>query len=214
MMSQFGNALQASYDRVADEYTRRFANEFDEKPLERELLRRFALDVRKRGPVCDLGCGPGQVARFLKDLDVDVFGLDLSQKLVDSARKLSPEIEFRQGDMRSLCDDDESWAGIAALYSIIHIPREQMMDTLRELRRVMQPGAPLLLSFHIGQEVLHVDELWGEQVSLEFAFFQPTEMRGYLSTAGFEIEDTIERDPYKDIEYQSRRAYVFARRLQ
>jgi SAM-dependent methyltransferase len=211
-MSQRNEALQASYDRIADEYTRRFANEFDQKPLERDLLRRFALDVKERGPVCDLGCGPGQAARFLDDLGVDVFGLDLSPELVERARKLSPDIEFRQGDMRSLCDQDASWGGIVALYSIIHVPREQATEALRELFRVLCPGASLLLSFHIGQDVLHVDELWGEGVSLDCTFFQPAEMEDYLRAAGFLVEDTIEREPYAEIEYQSRRAYIFARR--
>lgn len=213
-MSQLNEVVQASYDRIADEYARRFASEFDEKPLERDLLRRFALDVKDRGPVCDLGCGPGQAARFLDNLGVDVFGLDLSPELVERARTLSPDIEFRQGDLCSLCDDDESWGGIVALYSIIHIPREEVTDALRELFRVLRPGAPLLLSFHIGQEILHLDELWGEEVSLDFIFFEPVEMRDYLSAAGFLVEDTVEREPYKDIEYQSRRAYIFARRPQ
>jgi len=204
--------LQASYDRVADEYTRRFANEFDQKPLERELLERFARDLGAEGRVCDLGCGPGQVARFLDHLGVDAFGVDLSGELVKRAEKLSPRIEFRQGDMRSLIDADESWAGIVAFYSIIHIPREETTATLRELYRVLRPGGLLLLSFHIGQDVLHLDELWGEPVQMDITFFLPEEMEDFLALAGFEIEETIKREPYKDIEYQSRRAYIFARR--
>src|SRR4051794_37876468 len=30
--------------------------------------------------------------------------------------------------------------------------------------------------------------------------------------AGFEIEEIIEREPYPDVEHQSRRSYIFARR--
>ncbi len=37
-------------------------------------------------------------------------------------------------------------------------------------------------------------------------------MKTYLKEAGFEPEEAIERDPYPEIEYQSRRAYVFARK--
>ena len=37
-------------------------------------------------------------------------------------------------------------------------------------------------------------------------------MDAYLTTAGFEVEETIERDPYPDVEHQSRRAYIFARK--
>jgi len=205
---------QADYDRVAGEYARRFANEFDQKPLERELLARFAKEVDQHHPVCDLGCGPGQVARYLHNLGVDVFGIDLSMELVRCARELSAHIEFRQGDMRALDAEDGSWGGIAAFYSIIHISREGVTDTLRELLRVLCAGAPLLLSFHIGADSLHLDELWGEEVSVDMIFFQPAEMREYLSEAGFIVEDIIEREPYPDIEYQRRRAYIFARKPQ
>jgi len=37
-------------------------------------------------------------------------------------------------------------------------------------------------------------------------------MTSYLEAANFEIEEIIERDPYPDVEHQSRRAYIFARR--
>jgi len=211
-MTRVNETLQASYDRVADEYTKRFANEFDEKPLECQLLRRFAKDLGVDGRVCDLGCGPGQVARFLDHLGLDVFGVDLSGELVKRAGQLSPRIEFRQGDMRSLTAADGSWAGIVAFYSIIHIPREETTTALRELFRVLRPGGLLLLSFHIGQDILHLDELWGEPVQMDLTFFLPEEMEDFLGLAGFAIEETIRREPYKDIEYQSRRAYIFARK--
>ncbi|MND02351.1 hypothetical protein D3C83_216990 [compost metagenome] len=59
----------------------------------------------------------------------------------------------------------------------------------------------------------HVDELLGKEVSLDFFFFETGEVKDYLRTAGFELEEVIERDPYSEaVEYQSRRAYIFARK--
>ena len=69
---------QVSYDRVADEYVRRIADELRHKPLDRELLERFAASVRDAGPVCDMGCGPGHVAHYLYELGVQVCGIDSS----------------------------------------------------------------------------------------------------------------------------------------
>jgi 2-polyprenyl-3-methyl-5-hydroxy-6-metoxy-1,4-benzoquinol methylase len=54
-------------DRLADEYARRIFNELQHKPLDRELLDRFAARIVGRGEVCDMGCGPGQIARYLRD---------------------------------------------------------------------------------------------------------------------------------------------------
>jgi hypothetical protein len=59
--------------------------------------------------------------------------------------------------------------------------------------------------------VLHLDELWGAPVSLDFVFFEPDEMAGLLRGAGFEVTELVQRDPYPEVEVQTRRAYVFAR---
>ena len=145
MNQQKTTDLQTSYDRVAGQYVERIFDELAHKPLDRALLDRFAADVKELGPACDLGCGPGQVARYLHSRGVNVTGIDLSPGMVEQARQLNPGIEFRQGNMLSLNFDDESLGGIAAFYSIIHIPREEVTDVLRELKRVLRPGGRLSL---------------------------------------------------------------------
>jgi SAM-dependent methyltransferase len=205
-------AYQTSYDLVADEYARRIFDELQHKPLDRELLDRFAASVRDVGPACDMGCGPGHVARYLFEQGVPICGIDLSTAMVEQARRLTPTVEFRQGDMSALEIADGSYAGIAEFYSIIHIPRTELPGTLAELRRVLRPGGILLLAFHIGDDSLHLDEWWDQKVNVDFFFFRSEEMAGSLREAGFEIEEIIEREPYPDVEHQSRRSYIFARR--
>lgn len=62
-------------------------------------------------------------------------------------------------------------------------------------------------------EIVHLDEWWGKQVSLDFIFFERAEMEAYLRIAGFEIEDILERPPYPEgVEVQTRRVYIFARK--
>ena len=205
--------VSRSYDQVAEEYVRHIADELDHKPLDRELLDRFATRFEPGDLVCDIGCGPGHVARYLHDRGLEVTGIDLSPGMIEQARRLNPGIEFNVGDMLSLDVEDGAWAGIVAFYSIIHIPRSDVVRALRELHRTLRPGGLLLMSFHIGDEILHLDELWNQPVSLDFIFFQPGEMKELLITAGFEIEEVVEREPYPEVEYQSRRAYIFARKI-
>jgi hypothetical protein len=70
----------------------------------------------------------------------------------------------------------------------------------------------LLLAFHIGDDTIHLDEWWGQKVCVDFFFFRSDEVSSYLRAARFEIEEIIERERYPDVEHQSRRAYIFARR--
>jgi SAM-dependent methyltransferase len=206
------NDLERSYDLVTQEYVRRFSDELDYKPFDCDLLDHFASLVRMQGPVCDLGCGPGHVARYLHDKNVDAFGLDLSPAMVMAARHLNPMLNYLQGDMSALDAEDESWAGIVAFYSLIHIPRDRMLTVLTELKRVLQPKGYLLISFHIGDEDLHLDELWDQPVNMDFFFFSLDEMRGYLEQAGFEIEGAHLRPPYAEVEYPSQRGYILSRK--
>jgi SAM-dependent methyltransferase len=166
-----------------------------------------------RGEVCDMGCGPGQVARYLRDVGITVFGLDLSPRMVEQAQHFNPDISFREGNMTSLDLPDGALAGIAAFYAIVNIPRESLPSIFREMQRVLQPGGLLLLAFHLGDEILHVEELWGRPVSMDFFLFQAPAIRHEVEAEGFEVEGIIERGPYApDVEHQTRRAYIFARK--
>jgi SAM-dependent methyltransferase len=206
------NSVRESYDRLAEEYARRIFHELQHKPLDRELLDRFAAEVKGRGEICDMGCGPGQVGRHPRDVGATAFGLDLSPGMLEQARRLNPGILFREGNMMALDLHDETLAGIAAFYAIVNIRKESLASVFREMARILQPGGLLLLGFHRGGEALHENELWGQPISIDFFLFQPPEIRRYLESAGLVIEETIERDPYPEVEYPSRRAYIFARK--
>jgi SAM-dependent methyltransferase len=204
--------IRASYDRVAAEYAAHLADELDHKPLDRALLLRFAELVAGRGDVCDLGCGPGHVARFLHDAGVPISGIDLSPGMVEQARRLNPTLAFRVGDMLALDLPDGALAGIVAFYAIVNLAPYDVRRALAEMHRVLAPGGVLLLAFHAGDEVLRPAELWGQPISMPFHLFPPASIVRDVESAGFTVVDVVERDPYPDVEYPSRRCYIFARR--
>lgn len=204
--------IRENYDRIADEYARNVSDELRHKPFDRDLLTRFATEVAGHGEVCDMGCGPGHIARHLRDAGATVFGLDFSPEILKQARQLNPDITFREGNMLALNLPDQSLAGIAAFYAIVNFPEASLPQIFREMARVLKPSGPLLLAFHVGTEVVTPKELWGRQVSLDFYFFPPSHVRKHLEDAGLIVEEIVERDPYPDVEYQSRRAYIFARK--
>lgn len=204
--------VRAGYDRIAEEYARRISDELRNKPLDCKLLDRFADSVRGTGIACDLGCGPGHVGRYLQNRGVEICGVDLSPAMIETARRLNPGIEFHTGDMRALSIEDKAWAGIAAFYSIVNLPSTDVAKALHEMLRVLTPGGRLLIAFHMGDDRVHTEEdLWGLGVTLHTTLFRVSTIERYLLAAGFKIDEIIERDPYApEVEYQSRRAYIFA----
>jgi SAM-dependent methyltransferase len=203
-------ALIASYAAVADDYVEHVHGELAGKPLDRALLDAFVDRTRGRGRIYDLGCGPGHVAQYVHDRGAIVTGVDLAPAMIDRARALHPAIDFAVGDLRALAIPDGGAAGALLFYSIVHLAPDALAPVCTELRRVLAPGAPALIAFHIGTDVVHLADWWGKAVDVDFYFHDPAVVTAALRRAGLGVVEHTERDPYPDVEYQSRRAYIAA----
>jgi SAM-dependent methyltransferase len=204
--------VQSTYDRLASPYAQHLADELSGKPLDRRLLDRFAEQTRDAGPVCELGCGPGHIARYLHDRGVDVVGVDLSPAMVQEARRLHPGMVFREGDMLAMDVEDGAFAGVVSFYAIVHLSRETLPAAFRELRRILRPGGVALVAFHVGDEVVRPGELWGIPVALDWVFFSTADVVRCLADAGLAVGEIVEREPYQGAEHPSRRAYISVHR--
>jgi SAM-dependent methyltransferase len=201
-------SIAASYDVVAESYADKLFHELEYKPFDRELLDEVAR--RAHGVICDLGCGPGHVARYLAEHGADVIGVDLSAEMVALARRLNPGLRFEQGNMLDLDGvEDGAWAAVVALYSLIHIERSRVPEALSEMHRVLQRGGILVVGVHGGEGEIRHDEFLGHPVPFTGTFFELDELRAFVESAGFAIERAVERAPYAE-EGATQRVYVVA----
>jgi SAM-dependent methyltransferase len=203
--------VRGSYDSAAHAYTEHVAGELAHKPLDRHLLNRFVEATRDRGPVADIGCGPGHVTKYLRNRGANAFGIDISPGMIDCAASLNPDLDFRVGDMRNLDLASASLAGVVLFYAIVHFAANELGGAMSEVRRVLVPGGLALVTFHIGGEVVHRDDLFGAPVNLDFHFHQVATVIDALRSAHFEVIEQSEREPYAGVEYQSRRGYLLAK---
>jgi SAM-dependent methyltransferase len=137
-----------AYDAVATVYAEFARDSLDALPLDRAVLTAFAEFARTdSGPVAELGCGPGRTTAFLRELGLDVFGVDLSSAMIELAREAYPDIRFECGSMDALDLADGALRGIVSWYSLIHTPPRDVPSYFAEFRRVLAPGGHLLLAF-------------------------------------------------------------------
>jgi len=209
-MGQDLNKVENLYDTVAKEYAETFSGEHEKKPKDQEILHRFSQEIGDRRPVWDFGCGPGQTTKYLKNLGIEISGLDLSEKILEQARTIHPKIHFQKGNILELEFKNDSIAGVVAFYAIVHFTEEQVGIACREVFRVLQPDGIFLSTYHIGEETIHVEKFLGKKIDIDFMFFTTDFIYSCLEKNGFEKIETIEREPYLGVEYESRRAYVFA----
>ncbi|PYC78567.1 SAM-dependent methyltransferase [Streptomyces tateyamensis] len=197
----FLRTTRASYDAVAEDYTVRFVDELAIKPLDRAMLAAFAgyVCAGEPGPVADLGCGPGRVTDHLRGLGVDAFGVDLSPRMVEQARRIYPELRFEVGSMTELSGfADGSLAGIVAWYSLIHLPTDQLPAVLAEFHRILAPGGHFLTAFQVGDELRHRTEAFGHPIDLTFRRRRPEQLIALLAAAGLELRAQMVREPAAD----------------
>lgn len=193
---------RSSYDTDASGYAEKVRGLLDEHPYLRASLTLFAGLVHDAGggPVADVGCGPGYITRHLHDAGVEVFGIDLSPEMIALARRDYPGVRFEVGSMTDLDLTTDSVAGVLAFWSMIHVPDHAVPGVFAELRRVLRPGGPVLVGFHVGDEMQHTSKGYtGRPVAIDTYRRQPSEVEGLLRDAGFTIEASLVIRPDEDI---------------
>ncbi|MFC7403865.1 class I SAM-dependent methyltransferase [Georgenia alba] len=201
---------RSSYDADAPGYAEKVSGLLDGRPYLRASLTLFAELVRAAGggPVADVGCGPGYVTRYLNDAGVDAFGIDLSPEMVTLARESYPGLRFEIGTMTDLDLEDGSVVGVLAFWSVIHVPDDAVPGVFEEFRRVLRPGGPLLVGFHVGDEIQHTSEGYtGRPINVDSYHRPPGRIAGWLRDAGFMIEAELVLQPDEEVPG----AVVFAR---
>ncbi|AXK34867.1 class I SAM-dependent methyltransferase [Streptomyces armeniacus] len=182
---------RASYDADAADYADEVRNLLAELPAEQDVMALFAERVRAYGGglVADVGCGPGRITAHLRDLGVDAFGIDLSPRMIEIARREHPGVRFEVGSMTRLGLADGSLAALIAWYSIIHVPDDAIGAVLAGFRRVLRPGGLLLLGFHVGDssppEPREDGESWPESYVRRR---HPSQVAAWLDESGFTVE--------------------------
>ena len=203
------------YNRTAREYANQFLNELEGKPFDRNILDRFADMLPELGLIYDFGCNSGQTTKYLSDMKRHkVMGLDFSENAVALAKQTFPEIDFVLDDMLDSKMDSNSADGIIAFYAIVHFTYVEVEQAFREWQRLLKPNSFCLFSFHVGDEVLEVEEFLGVSgAKATWRFLDTDKVLSIAEKVGFKVLEAVVRYPYKGVEHESKRAYVLLEKI-
>ena len=110
-----------------------------------DILDAFAEDLNATNAetILELGCGTGQLARYLVDLDFDVTAIDLSPANIEATHARG--VRALVADFASLPFPDDFFDASLAVNSLIHVPPVTLSNVFVEIARVLRPGARFLM---------------------------------------------------------------------
>jgi SAM-dependent methyltransferase len=179
----------ALYDRIGIAYdaTRRA----DPYLLSRLI---YHLGPRSGARYLDVGCGTGNYTIALKGAGVAMCGVDISATMLCQARDKSGDTTWLNGDVLALPFRDESFAG--ATMTFVHHHVDNPVAGFREIRRVLVPGASLVLLNGTLRQFQHywLIEYFPLAMEQAFAPYARLETDRALAAADFSIKIS---EPYQ-----------------
>lgn len=132
-----------------------------------DFSREFVLDapMLARARACnaqralDVGCGEGRFCRMLRALGIAAVGIDPTRALIERARELDPDGDYRLGQAQALEFPAESFDLVVSYLTLIDI--DDVAGALAEMTRVLRPGGRLLIA-NLAGAMTAGDDYFGE----------------------------------------------------
>ncbi|MGL5988449.1 class I SAM-dependent methyltransferase [Cetobacterium sp.] len=151
------------------------------------------IDPKKIEKILDLGCGKGELLKEIKvkfsylenKKQFQLFGVDISYKMIEKAKLGNNGIEFKIGDSEKLEFQDNFFEVITCLNSFHHYENPQ--KSLEEMYRVLSPGGNLVLGEIYILEILRwfVNKTLPYGNTGDFRIYSSKEIKNIFNKAGF-----------------------------
>ncbi|HUG56396.1 MAG TPA: class I SAM-dependent methyltransferase [Candidatus Limnocylindrales bacterium] len=147
-----------------------------------------------RRRVLDLGSGRGTFLELLRDRGVGGYGVDLDERMVEACRERGFEVELADGVEHLRALESGAIDGIYARHLAEHVLPGELVELLRQCRRVLAPGSPIVFvtpnpaTLTVGAHTFWLDPQHLRPIPPEL-------FRFYLEVEGFTDVEVITSEP-------------------
>ena len=188
------NKTLQSYNKMAGVYDEGTAEFWEQFPT--TVIDAFAENLKGK-KILDLGSGPGRDALLLKKRNLDVTCVDGSSSMCEMTKKLG--FETIRADFRELSFPDESFDGVWAYTSLLHIPKEDMEEVLKKIHAILKSDGVFLVGMIQGEFEGDVrKEKWGDNLRY-FKYYLPEELDTLVQSAGFQKVFSEKYRPHNNV---------------
>lgn len=187
------STVAAGYDKIGETYGTQATRSRTAQRAKYESVLLDGLDEGVR--VLDLGCGSGIPTTRRLARKFRVTGADISEKQVERARINVPDAEFVCSDMATLEFPPNTFDGVGAYYSIIHLPRDEQGAMLKSITSWLRPGGLFVASLGLSDTEVDFDQSWMGAPMFWSAYDAETNRR-LIDEAGLVIISALEETTY------------------
>jgi ubiquinone/menaquinone biosynthesis C-methylase UbiE len=195
------NKIKNDYNLISEDFSRTRAKTW----LEIKFLFNDYLTAGEK--VLDLGCGNARFYEFFKENDIQYFGLDNSEKLIEIAQQKYPKADFRIGSALNLLFPNNYFDKIYSIAVLHQIPsKEFRFQFLKEARRVLKPNGKLIITVWklkksslllrytilkiIGKNKMDFKDIlepWSDKTERYYHLFSKKELVKLVDQSGFKV---------------------------
>lgn len=156
------NSVKKNYDLIAEQYSKDFGTYIEDL----DVYEKFEKELPAGATILDLGAGTGRTYSYFTKKDYNYIGIDFSTEMREMAFKIHGEFPYILDDMVNIKKyfKNNSVDAVFAVYSLFHLPKEDLKKMLSDIYDILKVGGVLLFSYQLGTGEEFVDEPYlGEQ---------------------------------------------------
>lgn len=182
------NSVKIDYNLIAYQYYKEFRTTLEDI----DLIKKFESYLEKDSLIIDLGGGTGKLTNYFNEIGHESICYDFSENMKKYAEKIYPNIQFILDDIINIKKhfSEKSINGIIAMYSLFHIPKENINQLFEDINSVLKDKGLFCFSLQLGNGEEFVDEPYlkenGKNI-LYMNYLTKNEIYDLLNESNFDI---------------------------
>ena len=180
--------LKSTYNKIAEDWFKDHRDDLWWK----EGTEKFLSCLPKGASILDVGCGAGVKSGYLTKNGFKVTGIDFSEKMIEIAKRESPEISFDIVDIYKIEKYPKKFDAIFAQAALLHISKDRIVEVLSKLKEKVNLGGFLYIAVKEKrkgevEEGIKKENDYGYEYERFFSYYSMAELEKYLTDLDLEI---------------------------